>query len=312
MLIQKMVATIFFGICILFANPAFASTISVDQSGGGDYTTIQEGINNAYADDTVTVAPGTYEESVVINKNLTLIGSGPNYTTIRADDSGISVNTNLTVTIIGFAITAGTDGVNLDQNGITATVKNCIISGCGRCGIYINRKGDFDVSAINNTIISNSDDGIHLDRYYSYGGGVCKVFGNIIAFNNDVGIYTTDLNDTTAEFISYNNVYSNGTSNYDGCTPDLGNTSENPQFVDKDTGNYVLLSGSGCINTGRTGATYNDPDGTRNDMGAYAGPDSVAFWPYIANGPVVTNMSINPGTAPKGSTITITAEGRVQ
>ena len=82
--------------------------------------------------------------------------------------------------------------------------------------------------------------------------------------------------------------------------------------MDIATGNYLLLSVSPCINTGRTGAAYNDPDGTRNDMGAYAGPDAVAFWPYIENGPVVTELSINPGSVPKGSTITITAEGRVQ
>ena len=176
MFIQRMVATIIISICVLIANPVFARTIKVDQSGGGDYLSIQEGINNAYDDDIITVAPGIYEESVVIDKNLTLIGSGPNYTTIKADDSGISVNMNLTVTITGFAITAGTDGVNLDQDGITATMKNCIISGCGRCGIYIDNKSHFDITVINNTIISNSDDGVHLVEHY--GPSYCKIFGN--------------------------------------------------------------------------------------------------------------------------------------
>jgi len=77
-------------------------------------------------------------------------------------------------------------------------------------------------------------------------------------------------------------------------------------------GNYVLQSTSSCINSGIPGEPYNDPDGTRNDMGAYSGPFSAAFWPYIPNGPVVTEISLTPASVPRGGTITINAKGRVQ
>ena len=44
----------------IFSFPVKGNTIIVDQSGGGDFQTIQEGINAAFDGDTVLVMPGTY------------------------------------------------------------------------------------------------------------------------------------------------------------------------------------------------------------------------------------------------------------
>lgn len=43
--------------------------------GPGNFTTIQEAINAAQPGDTIRVAPGTYDERVVINKSVTLLGA---------------------------------------------------------------------------------------------------------------------------------------------------------------------------------------------------------------------------------------------
>ncbi len=51
-----------------------SKTWLVDSQGQGDFTTIQDAVNTAQAGDTVKVNPGTYDEHVVVNKGLTLVG----------------------------------------------------------------------------------------------------------------------------------------------------------------------------------------------------------------------------------------------
>lgn len=48
-----------------------------------------------------------------------------------------------------------------------------------------------------------------------------------------------------------------------------GNIDADPSFV---SGGYQLQVGSSCIDAGHPDSEYNDPDGTRNDMGAFGGP----------------------------------------
>ncbi|MEA2095731.1 MAG: T9SS type A sorting domain-containing protein [Candidatus Cloacimonadota bacterium] len=64
-----------------------------------------------------------------------------------------------------------------------------------------------------------------------------------------------------------------------------GNIDEDPLFVAPTTGDgtdyngliasWWLQTGSPCIDAGNPDAMYNDPDGSRNDMGAYGGPNSM-------------------------------------
>ncbi|MBN1336037.1 MAG: putative metal-binding motif-containing protein, partial [Deltaproteobacteria bacterium] len=80
---------------------------------------------------------------------------------------------------------------------------------------------------------------------------------------------------------AYNDVFGNAGGNYSGTddpTGTDGNISSNPYFTtftddgDPTDDSLVLTSRSPCINTGDPAAAYNDPDGSRNDMGAYGGP----------------------------------------
>ena len=289
---------------LLFCSICMADTVYVDQSGGGDYTTIQEGISAAYAGDTVKVGPGVYKENVIIDKDLNLSGSGPVWSTIEASLDGIIVNANLIVEISGFTITAGDDGIDIDRDGITCIVKNCIIVSCGAGGIFCNYIKDNNISIFNNTIIMNGKSGIGMHGSSSS----ANIQGNIIVSNGSSGIYL----DFNVKNISYNNVFNNSNKDYTFCSPGEGDISQNPRFIDENSGNFALRSDSPCIDAGRAGASHNDPDGTRNDMGAFAGPDSAAFWPYIEGGPTVSDISVTPASVPQGGTITIEATGRVK
>ena len=51
--------------------------------------------------------------------------------------------------------------------------------------------------------------------------------------------------------------------------PGTGNIFDDPQFVNPGASDYHLLCSSPCIDSGDPNPVYNDPDGTRADMGCY-------------------------------------------
>ena len=53
---------------------------------------------------------------------------------------------------------------------------------------------------------------------------------------------------------------------------DTGNLEADPLFTDAAGGEYSLAEGSPCIDAGDPDTAWNDPDGSRADMGAYGGP----------------------------------------
>ena len=127
----------------------------------------------------------------------------------------------------------------------------------------------------NNTIVENAGDGISATWYASLSPD-----SNIIAHNGGWGIYAgEDLTDTRYRgnvYLSYNNLYANAAGDY-GFQSRIGtgNLFEDPLFRDRARDNYELRYGSPAIDAGTPDVRYLDPDGSRNDMGAYGGPDAL-------------------------------------
>jgi len=150
------------------------------------------------------------------------------------------------------------------------------------CGIYLdgqaNAYGGVNAIIRNNTIVNNSYCGILLRMYQS----LPTIDSNIIA-GNGTGIefsYTILLEERKA-LVWYNNIWGNTANfNADSSAVDMngiqGNVSEDPLFEDPAGRDYHLLAGSPNIDTGDPAHDYNDPDGTRNDMGVFGGPLDLA------------------------------------
>lgn len=78
-------------------------------------TSIQDAVNGANAGQTVCVNPGTYNQNVIINKELTLAGDGASATSTINGFVQISADN---VTVKGFEITGGDPGAGVDFSGI--------------------------------------------------------------------------------------------------------------------------------------------------------------------------------------------------
>jgi hypothetical protein len=76
-------------------------------------------------------------------------------------------------------------------------------------------------------------------------------------------------NSTPQIYMAYGSTVQVKYSNISGNWPGIGNIDEDPLFVNPELNDYRLQWDSPCIDTGDPDPQYNDPDGTRADMGAF-------------------------------------------
>jgi parallel beta-helix repeat protein len=183
----------------------------VDDDGGGDFSGIQEAINNASMGDTILVHSGVYYEHVYVNKSVTLKGIGQPVVAANGSGSAITLNAD-GITLEGFNAT--NSGSMWACAGIRVISGNNTITGNN---VYNNRDGISVDSSSNNSITGNNASnnkygGIYLSRssnntitgntfvndglsvYYSYQN---TVEDNIV--NGKPLVYLEDASDYTVE-----------------------------------------------------------------------------------------------------------------
>ena len=195
--------------------------ITVDDSGGADYTKIQDAIANASSGYTIKVFSGTYNEHVATNKSLKLIGEDKETTIIDGGGSGQCIYVVAdNVKISGFTIQNGADGVYVAySNG--CTIANNIISD-NYDGIYLSNSNNITIAhnSLSNNIVyfsgihlsSSSNNLIHDNDLSGNGGGITlsTSHNNIICHNNLIN--------------NGNQAYDNtGTNLWDNSYPSGGN-----------------------------------------------------------------------------------------
>ncbi|MCP4868870.1 MAG: hypothetical protein GY898_09135 [Proteobacteria bacterium] len=128
--------------------------------------------------------------------------------------------------------------------------------------------------------------GIHFGVVSAFGSTGTYV-NNIVAFNQGYGAWS-DGSAFPADF-QYNDVFGNTSGAYGAASGPLvlpiNNIASDPAFVsltndgDWTNDDLALQVGSACIDTGDPRVGFNDPDGTRADMGIYGGPAGDWVWP---------------------------------
>ena len=171
-------------------SKADSVTIYVDDSGGADYTSIQDAIDNSSAGDTVYVYSGSYDEQITIDKSIILQGQSKSTTTVSYSSLG-----GYTLRILD-----GVDNVKISGFNIKSTISRSYL---------------IDVLSNNNKLYNNKLEGcqasIHLD-----GSNNNNIYENDIICGSYFAIYLLGS--------SYNNIYSNTITNndYRGITFDDG------------------------------------------------------------------------------------------
>jgi hypothetical protein len=323
---------------------AVAETVYVDQRNGSTnaspYKTIQLAISDPNATE-VVIFPGVYRENIYISRNIRLIGyDGPNTTVIDGSSAGtvISIDRGFNVTIEGLKITSGSIGISQPTAG-TLRVKNCVICGNTAHGIHVSRteSGNAPTVYIDNCVfIANSADGLYMAGV-NIGGAtsgaswipVIRLFNCVFVGNGSFGLnsnftdwhygrlgggsFTIDLNDFS----------NNGAGSYNtalfgpGQEISVGTAyTFTPEFVGGSSTScnqdFRLVQASQCRDAGQVGIGWLDPDGTRNDLGAFGGPGAQRFYTNPNDGPVVREVTIDQGFVPRGSTFTVRAKGAVR
>ena len=127
----------------------------------------------------------------------------------------------------------------------------------------------------------------------------CWIFNNIMSSNIEFGLQARSLGGPNINVIhDYNDVWNTQGQDYFGTTPAPHEISADPKYGPE----FTLSAGSPCIDAGHPDPIYNDPDGSRNDMGAKpsAGGDQVVIptneWISVyCHHPIFEDMVLGPG-----------------
>jgi parallel beta-helix repeat protein len=182
----------------------------------GRFNTIQQAVDAAKPGDTVRVAPGTYTENVVVNKQVTITATSGRPTVQAADPSkDVFLLSSPGVRIDGLTITGGASGVQIQ--GVSKCVVTDVVARDNVRAVYLSHCTENEVSnsnladngygvygdnASNNTISSNVATG-ERGNGNTLGDGIFLNYGdsNTVTRNNlsanhvfGISIYTSTRN----------------------------------------------------------------------------------------------------------------------
>ena len=226
---------IILGFCIVLLlfciiGTATAKTWYVDDSGGADFTKIQDAVGAASGEDTIIVRDGTYIENIVIYPPRTIRSeNGSVNCIVQAADTSrpVFLGARGGITIEGFTITGATGP----------------LSGYKLAGIYLGFGG---CRILNNNITNNrygiwwdgsGDNKIYLNNFIDNGYDATTYSISHNDWNSTSKItYTYKGNTCTSYLGNYWDVYTGTDANKDG----VGDT-PNTCSMDLDKDNYPLM-----------------------------------------------------------------------
>ncbi len=140
------------------------TTIRVDDEGDGDYTKIQDAIDNASNGDTIMIYSGIYHENLLVNKTLILLGI----------DTELGTGTDTGKPIL--------DGTGVNDTGITIHADGTLIKG-------------FFIRDYEQVPPFSYPSGIFITSNFTdiSGNVIQNIFRSIWIFGNNTSIYKNEI-----------------------------------------------------------------------------------------------------------------------
>jgi parallel beta-helix repeat protein len=171
------------------------------------------------------------------------------------------------------------EGIKMSSRNYPHITNNIIVEN-GDAGIEVQMATAAPI-VTNNTIVGNA-----TGVYNSTATGMAFV-NNIVASNTSYGIYFS----SGTALLNFNDVWNNGTD-YNGIVAAPSSISSDPLFfwypdpwIKLHNYDFHLKEASPCATRGHPAAVFNDPDGSRNDIGAYGGPKTEEYAVNAINRP---------------------------
>ena len=206
-------------------NDRYVSYVDDDAVGGGNgsiahpFQTIQEGLDDVLEGGTVYVFNGTYQESVMVEKEVTIIGNGSDTTFLDAASSanGFFLAAH-NVTISGFTIIGGDNGVFMDGTNFSSI--SGLVLESDTYGVEVQNSENCSISSL---FISSQSCGLFIENSANIS------IEDVLTSNNSVGVRISQSQDISLSDGSSFNHSSYGVEaiNTDGLTILNWNCSEN-------------------------------------------------------------------------------------
>ncbi|MFO7677849.1 MAG: right-handed parallel beta-helix repeat-containing protein [Thermoplasmatota archaeon] len=195
------------------------TTLFVGGSGDGNYSSIQDALNNAFKGDVIYVYAGTYYENIIVNisvllmgedKETTIINGGghKNVVLLQSDNCMVSgftiINSGMTFPLAGITVNSNDNtiiGNNIYQNyygiRLELTSGNLIsdnhIWNNFQCGVYFSRASNNILSF--NIVKNHSFNGFGLYEFSDKN----LIIGNVFRNNSFSGVNIRDSYDNSLE-----------------------------------------------------------------------------------------------------------------
>lgn len=179
---------LFFSGCLLSDQQSLEYTFGVNSDGTSDFTSISEAIAHAQDHDIIFVHNGLYEENLVINKSIHLIGENKFSTILDGNGEGTVISitadgvkvTHFTIQNSGSKSTYYEMDAGVNSNASTVQVSNCI---CNNTTVGLQVK-NANENRLDNNLLQNNLYGIFL-FHSSYN----TIDNNLVESNSYYGCY---------------------------------------------------------------------------------------------------------------------------